>query len=237
MKRIIAFILAALAALALSACSNNEPKDNDNNSNNSTNNTADNSSSSTDPTDAELEGSAYADALAVLEAAWGGYPEDDRFPIMGGSTDVAMQYDGKPGPFTLTMTAEMANSLKVPESIMSQIKSAASVIHMMNANTFTCGVFEVDGDINAFSTALVESVNNTHWMCGIPETVITVKLGNYLIMAFGNGQVIQKFKAAATAVDGASLVHEGPISFGSGNGNGGNGGAGGGLGGGIVIPF
>lgn len=236
MKRIFALILAAMATITLAGCSNNEPNDNGSNPNNSTSDTADNSSSSSDPADAELEGSAYADSLEVLEAAWSGYPEDDRFPIMGGSTDVAMQYDSKPGPFTLTMTAELANSLKVPESLMPQIKNAASVIHMMNANTFTCGAFEVDGDINAFSTALVDSVNNTHWMCGIPETVITVKVGKYLIMAFGNGEVIQKFKAAATAVDGASLVHEGPISFGSGN-TGGNTGGDTLPGGGIVIPF
>ncbi|MCH5205170.1 MAG: hypothetical protein J1F03_10495 [Oscillospiraceae bacterium] len=219
MKRITAIILAALATLTLSACSNDEPKDNSNNSNNSVNSTpTENSSSSEEQTNSEPAGSAYADPAAVLEAVWGAYPEGDKFPIMGGSTDVAMDYDGKPGPFTLTMTDEMKSSLKVTDSIIPQIKSVASMIHMMNANTFTCAAFEVDGDINAFSTALVDSVNSTHWMCGIPETVITVKTGNYLIMAFGNGEVMEKFKTAATAADGASIVHEGPISLGGGGG-------------------
>lgn len=230
MKKILALILAVSATLTLAACSNSAANETDNDSNNSM------SSTPADNSDKEPAESAYADALAVLEAAWGGYPEDDRFMIMGGSTDVAMGYDNKPGPFTLTMTAEMTSNLKVPESIMPQIKSAASVIHMTNANTFTCGAFEVDGDINAFSTALVDSVNNTHWMCGVPETVITIKVDHYLIMAFGNGGVIEKFKAAATAVEGASLVHEGPISFGSGN-TGNNDNTGGLPGGGIVIPF
>lgn len=222
MKRILAFVLAAMATLALAACTNSKTQNSDDKSNSSTSSTpADNSSSSaeTDPA-----GSAYDDPVAVLETAWAAYPEADKFPVFGGSTDVATQYDSKPGPFTLTMKDEMGNNLKVPESIMPQIKSAASMIHMMNANTFTSAVFEVDGDIDAFSTALVDSVNNTQWMCGFPETVITVKVDGYLIMAFGNGEIIEAFKnAATTAVEGAVLVHEGPVSFGDGNGGGGDG--------------
>ena len=245
MKRISALILAVLATLTLSACSNNEPKDSgsksdnsmsstptdnsssDTSTDNSSSNTStdnsssdtstDNSSSTSEPTDNKPSGSAYADAVAVLEAAWAAYPEDDKFPIFGGSTDVAVDYDGKPGPFTISLKGEMGSFLHVPESIMPQIKSAASMINMMNANTFTCGAFEVDGDINAFSKALVDSVNSTQWMCGFPETVITIKVGNYLIMAFGHGEPIEKFKTAATtAVTGAALVHEGPVSFGGG---------------------
>ena len=234
MKRIIALILAALAILTLAACSNGESKDTDKKANDTTNNTPANDTTSaaepvdtdpegTEPADTDSAGSAYADAVAVLEAAWAAYPEDDKFPVYGGSTDVAVEYDGKPGPFTMTMTDEMGNSLHVPADIMPQIKSAASMIHMMNANTFTTAVFEVEGDINAFSTALVDGVNSTQWVCGIPETVITVKVDNYLIMAFGNGEIIENYKTAAmTAVNGASLVHEGPISFG---------------GGGIPLPF
>ena len=225
-KRIIALILAAAATLTLAACSNDEPKDPDSNANNSTSNTAADNSSSAENTDSEPVGSSYSDAVAVLDAVWAAYPESDKFPLMGGSTDVAIDYDGKPGPFTLTLTDEMKNSLKVTDSILPQIKTAASMIHMMNANTFTCAAFEVDGDINAFSTALVDSVNSTQWMCGIPETVMTIKVGNYLIMAFGNGEVMEKFKTAATAIDGASIVHEGPISLGGGD-----------NGGGIQLPF
>lgn len=209
MKRILAFSVAAMAALTLAACSDDKK---------------DESSKKTDKPSSsavtEPAVSAYDDAVAVLDTAWAAYPEADKFPVFGGSTDVAMEYDGKAGPFTLTMTEEMSSNLKVPESLAAQIKSAASMIHMMNANTFTSAVFEVNGDIEAFSTSLVDSVNNTHWMCGFPETVITVKVGSYLVMAFGNGEIIENFKnAVTTAVDGAVLVHEGPVSFGDGNGD------------------
>lgn len=223
MKRIFALTLAALAALALAACTGGKSSESGNKADNSSGSTSAGSSSST--ADNEADQSAYDDPAAVLDAAWAAFPEADKFPVFGGSTDVATEYDGKPGPFTMTMTEEMTNNLKVPGSIMPQIKSAASMIHMMNANTFTSAVFEVDGDIDAFSTALVDSVNNTQWMCGFPETVITVRTGSYLIMAFGNGELIEAFKnAATTSVDGAALVHEGPVSFGDGNnGNGGDG--------------
>lgn len=216
MKHILTLILAAAATLTLSACSSSDSSGSSDNTTTTTT-TADSTSSAPDTEDSKPAASSYDSAAAVLEAVWSKYPEDDKFPLIGGSTDVATQYENKPGPFTLTMTAEMANNLKVPENIMSQIKSAASMIHMMNANTFTCGAFEVDGDIEAFSKALVDGVNSTHWMCGIPETVITVKTGNYLIMAFGNGEVMNKFKTAVTTVEGAAIVHEGPISFGGGN--------------------
>ena len=235
MKRIIALILALMAILTFAACSNGDSNDTEKNTGDTTNNTpADDTTSAadpagtdpadTDPADTDAAGSAYADAVAVLEAAWAAYPEDDKFPVFGGSTDVAVEYDGKPGPFTMTMTDEVKSHLHVPEAIIPQIKSAASVIHMINANTFTSAVFEVEGDIDAFSAALVEGINSTQWVCGIPETVITVKVDSYLIMAFGNGEVIETFKTAATtAVEGAALVHEGPISIG--------------VGGGIPLPF
>lgn len=217
MKRLIAFILAVMATVTLTACSSAKAKDNHSDNNSSSSTPANNTPSSDNSAGSEPAESAYNDAVSILEDAWDAYPEDDKFPIFGGSTDVAMDYDGKPGPFTLTMTDEMANNLKVPGNIMPQVKSAASMIHMMNANTFTSAAFEVDGDIEAFSTALVDCVNSTQWVCGFPETVITVKVGKYLIMAFGNGKVIENFKTAATtAVKGSSLVHEGPISFGGG---------------------
>lgn len=241
MKRIFTLLLAAAAVLMLASCSANETADSGNSQESTANSTpTDGTTSSEDsgdaedsedagdagdaedsesPADADSGESAYGDALAALDAAWAAYPENDKFPVMGGSTDIAAEYNGKPGPFTLTMTEEMTNNLKVPESIMPQIQAAASMINMMNANTFTSAAFEIDGDIDAFSTALVDSVNNTQWMCGFPETVITFKTDNCLIMAFGNGEIIENFKTAVTtAVDGAALVHDGPVSFGDGNG-------------------
>lgn len=203
MKRFFTLVLAAMTALSLAACSSDDTKE---------------TNSRTDSSVTEAQTPAYDDPTAVLAAAWSAYPEGDKFPIFGGSTDIATEYDGKPGPFTLTLTDELRGSLKVPESIIPQIKSAASMIHMMNANTFTCAAFEIDGDIDAFSSALVDSVNSTQWLCGFPETVITVKTGSYLIMAFGNGAVMQKFKTAVmSSVEGAALVHEGPVSFGGSN--------------------
>lgn len=207
MRPILAFSIAAMTALTLAACSDKKTDESSKKTDKPS------SSAAADPAAA-----AYDDAATVLDTAWAAYPEADKFPVLGGSSDIAMEYNGKAGPFTLTMTEEMTSNLKVPQGLLGQVKSAASMINMMNANTFTSAAFEVDGDIEAFSTALVDSVNNTQWMCGFPETVITVKVGSYLVMAFGNGEIIENFKnAVTTAVDGAVLVHEGPV--GSGNGN------------------
>ena len=48
---------------------------------------------------------------------------------------------------------------------------------------------------------------NNQWMCGFPETLIIVTVGeDYVVSAFGNGQVIEAFKTAITTVYGDAAV-------------------------------
>ena len=48
---------------------------------------------------------------------------------------------------------------------------------------------------------------NNQWMCGFPEKMFIVTLGdNYVVSAFGNGMVMDAMKTAFTTVYGDAAV-------------------------------
>ena len=82
------------------------------------------------------------------------------------------------------------------------IDDAASMMHMMNANTFTAGAYHIADAANqqAFCDKLKDNIMNRQWMCGFPDTLIIVTIGdNYVVSAFGNAEVIETFKTKLTA--------------------------------------
>ena len=59
---------------------------------------------------------------------------------------------------------------------------------MMNANTFTCGAFKLAEGVSAedFGAAMQAAVQGNMWMCGFPEKLYIVQVGNAsLIVMFG----------------------------------------------------
>ncbi|MBR6793154.1 MAG: hypothetical protein IKM48_02210 [Clostridia bacterium] len=156
--------------------------------------------------------SAYKDSLEVINTVWSAYPEADKFPV-GGGDSANMSMEG-PAKFDHTNKEELDVTLALPASEAEKIDDAASMMHMMNANTFTAGVYRlVDGtDAEAFANAYKSNLDNRRWMCGFPEKFIVINTGSYVITAFGNGQVIDTFKATATEkLDSAKVVLEGNI--------------------------
>ena len=70
------------------------------------------------------------------------------------------------------------------------------MIHMMNANTFTCGAVRlVEGaDVEAFANTMRDAIQNNQWMCGFPETLtIAVIDGEYVLIAFGVNDAMNPF--------------------------------------------
>ena len=109
----------------------------------------------------------------------------------------------------------MADFPAVIDSLVTKIDNAASIMHMMNANTFTAGAYHfVSADDASASVETIKSnILARRWMCGFPETLIIVDLGgNTLLTAFGNGQVIDAFKTATlNTIEGSTVVVETPI--------------------------
>lgn len=215
MKKILALILALAMALTLVACGgNNDDVNNDvnNDANVENNENAENNENvenTEDETNEEETVAESVDPLELLNTVWATYTEDEMFPIAGGDYD-NMTMD-VPGVFTNENAEYLDSLLGVPADIVSNIESCASMMHMMNQNTFTCGTFNLtDGaDSKAFIEALKTNIMNRQWMCGFPDTLIIMQVNDTVVSAFGNAEIIENFKNKVTAsYTGAELVVE-----------------------------
>lgn len=160
------------------------------------------------------EESKYASSLDVLNAVVESYGSDELFAMYGGDMDHAVM--DAPGEFDITKTEELENSFGLPESQVSGIDGAASMVHMMNANTFTGAAYQLkDGtDLDAFAEAVKEAVLAKEWMCGIPDTLVIINVdGTYVITAFGEAGIMETFEEKAlSALDGAEVLTKEPIA-------------------------
>ena len=141
-----------------------------------------------------------ASALEVLETIWADYAEDEKFAVIGGS--MAAPVDGAPGSYDIA-DENITYNLLIPAEQLGNVTEAASMIHMMNANTFTCGVFKLAEGVSAadFGTAMKEAVMGNQWMCGFPETLLIRNFGDvYVLVAFGVNDAMTPFEKHMSSV-------------------------------------
>ena len=142
-----------------------------------------------------------ASALEILETVWADYAEDEKFAVIGGNIEANIM--DAPGNYDLTYAENMTWNLLVPADQIPNITEAASMIHMMNANNFTCGVFKLTEGVTAadFGAAMKDAVLGNQWMCGFPETLLIRNFGDtYVLVAFGINDVMTPFETHLTAV-------------------------------------
>ncbi len=204
MKKKIALLLLTVMTMSLIGCGEKDTTGgNDDAGNNDTvveDNVADDTQNKDNATDNTVAGSETAEsAIGVLSTVWANYEADNKFAAGGGdSHNMVMD---EPGEFDVTNTEELNATLGFPTDYADKIDEAASLMHMMNANTFTGGAYHVTNaeDVSAVCDALKENIMNRQWMCGFPETLIIVTVDdNYVVSAFGNGEIIEYFKNKLT---------------------------------------
>ena len=143
----------------------------------------------------------------LLNQVWDTFAEDEKFAVYGG--DFGHLVDGKAGAFDLSDEESLVYSLLIPQENIAMIDGAASLIHAMNANTFTGAAFHVSdtANVQTLVDALKENIMNTQWMCGFPDTLnIFVVNGEYVVSTFGNAEIMENFKTKLTEVFGESAV-------------------------------
>ena len=111
MNRALSLALAFVLALTLTACGKKD-------------------------TGTDSDSNVPADALTLLNTVWDSYTDDEKFPAAGG--DYEHSVDGAPGAFDISDTDNLTYLLSVPAEDADKLDDAASLMHMMNANTFTC---------------------------------------------------------------------------------------------------
>ncbi|MBQ6720326.1 MAG: hypothetical protein IJN20_08275 [Oscillospiraceae bacterium] len=172
MKKLIAMMMVMAMLLTLFAgCGKSEPE-------------------ATDPAQ-ELP----ASALEILETVWAAYGDDEKFPVAGGNIEAGIM--DAPGNYDLAYAENMTWNLLVPAEQIANITEAASMIHMMNANTFTCGVFKLADGVKAadFGAAMQSAIQGNQWMCGFPDKLLIQSFGDtYVLAAFGVNDAMTPFE-------------------------------------------
>lgn len=175
MKKLLSFILACFVTVSLVGCSNKQDQEK------------------------PVNNETVKNSLEILTKTWDAYPEEDKFAAVGG--DYNHTTENAPGEFDIKDTESLHSLLIVPEEIMPMIDEASGLMHAMNANTFTSGAFHLSdkNDVESFADSLKEALFSNQWMCGFPEKLILVQIhSDYVVSAFGNGEMIQTFKTALT---------------------------------------
>ena len=137
---------------------------------------------------------AVDDALTILNAIWNTYSDEEKFPAAGGDSEHAV--DGAPGSFDASNADNLSYQLTFPADDASLIDSAASLVHMMNLNTFTCGAFHVADANNVAKLAddLRTTIQAKHWMCGFPDKLVIVTVGQSVFSVYGNEELVNTFR-------------------------------------------
>lgn len=137
---------------------------------------------------------AVDDALTILNAIWNTYSDEEKFPAAGGDSEHAV--DGAPGSFDASNADNLSYLLTFPADDASLIDSAASLVHMMNLNTFTCGAFHVADTNNVARLAddLRTTIQAKHWMCGFPDKLVIVTVGQSVLSVYGNEELVNTFR-------------------------------------------
>lgn len=195
MKRLLTTVLALLLVCFLAACGGKE---------------------SPDGSDTKEPGeSAAKSALELLTTVWDSYGDDDKFPAAGGDMSEENMTMNSPGNFSIDDAGALDATLGFPSASAEKIDDAASLVHMMNANTFTCGAFHAKaaGDTADISAAIKDNIMNRQWMCGFPDKLVIVKIDDYVISFFGEKEIVDTFMAKLTAAyASAEKICDEPIS-------------------------
>lgn len=208
MKKLLAIFLVTLLTLSLVACGENKNSAGSNSSDDK--NVSDNKETNNEPNESSAQS-----PLELLNTVWNSYEEDDKFPAAGGDMSEENMTMSAPGKFGIADTTTLDTTLGFPEASVEKIDEAASLVHMMNANTFTCGAFHVKNadDSDDVSTTIKDNIMQRQWMCGFPDKLVIVKVDQYIVSFFGENEIIDTFKTKLTAAyTSAEIIFEEPIA-------------------------
>ena len=191
MKKLVALLLSMILALGLTACGGGQ-----------TNET----------TKDDTEGKTAVD---ILNDVWASYEEDEKFAIAGGDYETMVQ--DAPGTVNVSDGETLNALLGFPAESAGLIDDGASMMHMMNQNTFTAGVYHVTSadDVQAVADAVKENILNRQWMCGFPDDLVVYSVGtSYVAVVFGAEDVVDNFEEELQEVyTSAKVLYEEDLNF------------------------
>lgn len=184
MKKFLSLLAAGVITFSCAACGS---KDDSSKSDSETTTSA----------EAEVQ---IADPVVLLTDVWALYAENEKFAVAGGDFNEENTNMEGPGRYGIADSEAIDAALGFPAASIDKIDDAASLMHMMNANTFTAGAYRVkEGeDAAAVAAAIKDNLAARQWMCGIPEKMLITTTGNYVVAAFGAADIMDNFKTKLT---------------------------------------
>ena len=147
--------------------------------------------------------------LDLLDSVWETYTDDEKFPAAGGDYD--NNVDSAPGTVNISNAETVSYLLTFPEGDVAKLDGAASLVHMMNGNTFTCGAFHVANadDVASIAEDIHTAISGKHWMCGFPDKMFLAANGNVIVSVYGSEDLVNTFRDKLLAVDsGFTAVYD-----------------------------
>ena len=206
MKKMLSVFLALTMMLSLAACGGN-------------------SAPETETTEPSASVEAPASALEILENTWANFSEEEKFAIYGGafethvakmSEDEAYQPASQPENYDMAYAQGLSYGLYIPVESVASVEEAATMTHMMNANTFSAGVIRLsaDTDVQALGDTMKDVLMNNMWLCGAPEQLLIAVVGSdYMVIGFGVNDAMNSFVTHfAEAYPAAQILYNEPIT-------------------------
>lgn len=191
MKKLVALLLAMTLTLSLTACGGGKTDE---------------------TTKDDTEGKT---AVQILEDVWAVYEEDEKFAIAGG--DYTTMVPDAPGAVDVSDGETLDTLLGFPADSAGLIDAGASMMHMMNQNTFTAGVYHVTNadDVQTVADAVKENIMNRQWMCGFPDDLVVYSVGtSYVAVVFGAEDVVDNFEHALEEIYASTkILYEEDLNF------------------------
>ena len=152
-----------------------------------------------------------ANAQEVLTKVWDTYKDDEKFFAMGG--DFVEPVDGAPGTFDLLYAEDLEYVYCIPAEAIAMVDDAATIMHAMNTNSFTAAAYHVadPANVQTIIDGVKEKTMNNQWMCGFPDILVIVTIGDeYIVTAYGVEDIMANFQAKLLNVygDAATVVVE-----------------------------
>lgn len=138
---------------------------------------------------------AISSSLELLNTVWNSYDENERFYVVGGNVAGNNAIEGAPGVYSVSDSDALNRALGFPADCADKIDNAASLMHMMHANTFTCGAFHLknSADSDTVTDAVKANIMQRHWLDGFPDKYVIAVTDDYVVLLWGYDEFVDTF--------------------------------------------
>lgn len=191
MKKLVAVMLMLTLTMGLTACGGEKVSD---------------------TTKDDTEGKTAVD---IFTDVWAAYGEDEKFAISGG--DYENMISDAPGTVDVSNAEALNVLLGFPAESAELVDDGASMMHMMNQNSFTASIYHVTDaeNVQTLADALKETIMDRQWMCGFPDDLVIYSVGEeYVAAAFGLEENIDSFQShLEETYESSVLLYDEDLTF------------------------